>query len=433
MEIFQENCYSFSQTYSYIRQSFEGVMDLGNNRCKYDLGSILASGYALFSLKSSSVLNFVEQTTQESANIKSVYGINEFAKESQFRSCLDGVEEGELCEIQVGLIHHIWNRELKSSYKHLGKKWLQVNVDGVEHFSSTEVQCPCCLRRSLKNGKTQYYHSLLAAVLVHPELKEVLPLETESILNCDGDTKNDCEQNAAKRLLKRLRADFPDWNILISADALYACSPLVELLEELKFAYILNVKPDSHKSLFMQFEGRNARGLITTHTVEQSGEVHHFQVAENLLLNGSATVRVHFMQYQYTDKKGKKTTFTWVFPLDFSMRTTHFMAYMRTARARWKIENETFNTLKNQGYNFEHNYGHGKQFLASNFSLLMFLAFTVDQIQQIGCNIFKCIYSQFKTRTKIWEALRAVFKILNIPDMKTAFFNIIQLYALKIE
>ena len=29
-------------------------------------------------------------------------------------------------------------------------------------------------------------------------------------------------------------------------------------------------------------------------------------------------------------------------------------------RARWKIENETFNTLKTKGYNLEHNFGHGK-------------------------------------------------------------------------
>jgi len=40
---------------------------------------------------------------------------------------------------------------------------------------------------------------------------------------------------------------------------------------------------------------------------------------------------------------------------------------MRGGRARWKIENETFNTLKNQGYNFEHNYGLGKKNLSVVF------------------------------------------------------------------
>jgi hypothetical protein len=48
------------------------------------------------------------------------------------------------------------------------------------------------------------------------------------------------------------------------------------------------------------------------------------------------------------------------------MKIAHTCAQKLTCggRARWKIENETFNTLKNQGYQFEHNFGHGKQNLS---------------------------------------------------------------------
>ena len=60
---------------------------------------------------------------------------------------------------------------------------------------------------------------------------------------------------------------------------------------------------------------------------------------------------------------------------------------MRGGRARWKIENETFNTLKNQGYHFEHNFGHGRKQLCSVLTLLMMLAFLVDQVQAL-CDIF---------------------------------------------
>ncbi len=52
---------------------------------------------------------------------------------------------------------------------------------------------------------------------------------------------------------------------------------------------------------------------------------------------------------------------------------------VKGGRARWKIENETFNTLKNQGYNFEHNYGHGNQNLSNVLAGLMLLAFMIDQ------------------------------------------------------
>jgi hypothetical protein len=60
---------------------------------------------------------------------------------------------------------------------------------------------------------------------------------------------------------------------------------------------------------------------------------------------------------------------------------------MRGGRARWKIENETFNTLKNQGYEFEHNYGHGYKNLSVNLAFLMMLAFLVDQAQLLTSKV----------------------------------------------
>ena len=141
----ETNVYSFDVVYRHVRGKFDSVMDLRKGSCTYSLGDILASGFALFSLKSSSVLNYVEQTEQESSNIKSVYRINSFAKESQFRAVLDEVEEGELCDIQVDLIHHIWDKKLKKRYENIGikgNKYLQVNLDGVEHFNSKKISCP---------------------------------------------------------------------------------------------------------------------------------------------------------------------------------------------------------------------------------------------------------------------------------------------------
>ena len=53
---------------------------------------------------------------------------------------------------------------------------------------------------------------------------------------------------------------------------------------------------------------------------------------------------------------------------------------MRAGRTRWMIENETFNTLKTQGYNLEHNYGHGKQHLATNLAMLCFWPFSLIKL-----------------------------------------------------
>ena len=105
---------------------------------------------------------------------------------------------------------------------------------------------------------------------------------------------------------------------------------------------------------------------------------------------------------------------------------------MKMGRSRWKIENETFNTLKNQGYNFTHNFGHGYGQLCTVFAYLMMLAFTIDQIQQHCCPYFKVLL-QLKTKVKIWQALRAVFKIIPCKNMTQIFFCIADMYQIRLE
>ena len=91
---------------------------------------------------------------------------------------------------------------------------------------------------------------------------------------------------------------------------------------------------------------------------------------------------------------------------------------MRGGRARWKIENETFNTLKNQGYNFEHNYGHGQQNLSVVFAMLMMLAFLVDQTQQRCCALFQAVWAKLGSKRLLWERMRALFYAYALTSMR---------------
>jgi len=81
-----------------------------------------------------------------------------------------------------------------------------------------------------------------------------------------------------------------------------------------------------------------------------------------------------------------------------------------TTPVSWKIENETFNTLKNQGYQFEHNFGHGNQNLSVVFAQLMMLAFLVDQIQQLCCPLFRAVWQKFGSKRALWDNLRSHFR-----------------------
>ena len=114
------------------------------------------------------------------------------------------------------------------------------------------------------------------------------------------------------------------------------------------------------------------------------------------------------------DKKGKKQHFSWV--TDFTLTKENVKSIMRGGRARWRIENNTFNTLKNQGYEFEHNFGHGYKNLSTNVIYLMMLAFLSDQLQGLGCPNFKRAYTEtaHKTLIRLWEYIKSLYTFFKI-------------------
>ncbi len=122
-------------------------------------------------------------------------------------------------------------------------------------------------------------------------------------------------------------------------------------------------------------------------------------------------LKVGFIKYWEISKKGTQH-FSWV--TNHRITKQNVFKLMKAIRARWGIENETFNTLKNQGYHFEHNYGHGIKNLSNNMAIIMMSVFLVDQIQEICCNIFQQIRNIIRRRV-MWEAFRSfllVFQFL---------------------
>ena len=93
-----------------------------------------------------------------------------------------------------------------------------LSLDGTKYFSSTKVHCSSCLEKQHRGGGVTYSHQLLGATLVHPDLKEVIPLAPEPIINQDGHTKNDCERNASRRWLKQFRQEHPHLDVIVVAD-----------------------------------------------------------------------------------------------------------------------------------------------------------------------------------------------------------------------
>jgi len=262
-----------------------------------------------------------------------------------------------------------------------------LSLDGTGYFSSHKIQCKHCLKKKHRNGKISYYHQMLGGALVHPEKKQVVPFFPEMITNEDGYGKNDCERNASKRFLAKFRTDHPHLKVIVIEDGLASNAPHIQELEQHNMKYILGAKQSDHKYLFEYIEAHNEYYEFT----DSNNVTHKFKWQNDVPLNkGNQDVRVNFLEYweEKIDKNGNKKIqhFSWV--TNILLTEDNLYQIMIGGRSRWKIENETFNTLKNQGYNFEHNYGHGHNHLSNLFAILINLVFLVDQMLEILCKTY---------------------------------------------
>ena len=349
-----------------VRRSFEKIPDPRRYGQQFSLPDVLMSGLAIFGLKYPSLLKFDEQRNEERirANLKSLYGVEQAPCDTQLRSVLDRVNPAELRAPFIQIHQKLYHPKFLEGFRYLDG--FLVSVDGTGQFSSSLISCPECCVRQHKNGQVSYYHQLLGAVIVHPDRDQVLPLFPEAITHQDGATKNDCEANASKRLLKQLREAFPTWPLRVVEDSLSANGPHINLLKELNVGYIISVKAEGQESLFLEVGNRVLKGQSEEFEVLGEDKIlRGYRWINEIPLNKSYPDRlVNFLDY-WEIRDGEEFNFSWITEIKLTAGNVHLV--MKGGRSRWHIENQTFNTLKNQDYEFEHNYGHGEQYLATVF------------------------------------------------------------------
>jgi len=387
----------------------------------------LMSGFGMFSLKDSSLLEFDDRRSKDE-NLKNIYGLEKVPSDTQMRTILDPVSPEEIKPVFKDVYQVVKQNGVLGKLKYLGH--YLVSLDGSGYFSSNTINCDNCLeRKNSKTGEISYHHQMLAGAIVHPDLATVIPLAPEPIIKQDGERKNDCERNAAKRFMAQLRAGHPDEPFIITEDALSANAPHIRGLKKHNLRFILGVKPGDHVFLFEQVAQAHQAGLTTEYEVTRKNVTHRFRFINQVPLNASnQDVLVNFIEY-WEIKGNKVQHFCWI--TDLTVTKINVFDLMRGGRARWKIENETFNTLKNQGYNFEHNYGHGQQNLSVNFALLMMLAFLVDQVQQLAFPLFQVVLKKEGSRKRLWQHMRALFYSLEFASLEDIFRAL--LYGYKVE
>ena len=381
---------------SCLKKCFENIPEHRTNieNVKFSIADTALSGFAMFSLKYPSLLSFTKDgrgETVEGKNLRSLYQINQVPSDTQMRANLDEIETKEFRNSFLKLFSNAQRGGVLKNFEFMDGKYLAA-FDGTGVYSSNEAYCKCCMEKVCKKtGKISYYHQTVGVSIIHPDIKQVIPLCPEPIQKQDGANKNDCERNATKRVLDDLNREHPRLKLIIVEDALSANAPHIRKIKSCGYNYILGVKPRDHKYLFNWIDALDNDDIKTHSFYRLIGQkvkkriTYKFKWRNEVPLNDSNNdLLVNFLDFkeitETLDKNGEviesKTKISpWTWVTDIKITKDNVYQIMRGGRARWRIENEVFNTLKNQGYNLEHNFGHGFKNLCNNFIMLMMLAF----------------------------------------------------------
>ncbi len=208
-------------------------------------------------------------------------------------------------------------------------------------------------------------------------------------------------------------------------DDLFACQPMAEAITGAGGDFLLTAKPSSHKALYDFMRGITLDEQTITQKTTGKRLTYRYRWFEGAPLRDSKdAILVNWIGITITDAKGHVTydnTFVTSLPV-----TRHTVAeIVACARARWKIENESFNVLKSNGYHLEHNFGHGKQNLAMMFAAMNLLAFALHTI----CDALEQLWINARTakraRTRFFEHIRTITAYLVFPDWKTLMQTLI--------
>jgi hypothetical protein len=374
------------------------------------------SAFAMFFMQSASFLSFQRtlEKGQGRSNCQTLFGIEKIPSDNYIRDMLDGAEPALLAPCFERMEQLLLEPAMGEAFGRLGGRML-IALDGSEYFCSQKITCPHCQTRKRSNGKVESYHSMLAATVVAPGHSKVVPLSPEFIVKQDGAEKQDCERNAVKRWLDQHGARLKPLRPVYLADDLFACQSVVERLAANGDDFIFTCKETSHKALYDFIDGC----AFERHEIKvrkgKTHETHRYLFIENVpLRDGKDAVLVNWIGFEILDAKGAvkyKTALVTSLPVT----KASVAEIVVCGRARWKIENENFNVLKNHGYELEHNFGHGETYLAMTLAALNLLAFAWHTVLDLVEPPWRKAREAAEKRTRFFAYLATLTSFVVFP------------------
>ena len=408
-----------------LKHTLAGLADkrTGENT-QYSMETIGLSAFSVFFTQSPSWLahqRAMEQNKGKS-NAQTLFQVEKIPSDNHIRDMLDPVEPQAVYPVYDRVYEAFREQGILDTFRAVHDTEL-IALDGTWYFSSQSknVHCKNCSTIEHKNGEITHYHSAITPVIVGPGKPYAIPLRPEFIVPQDGHNKQDCEINAGKRWLDKNGEFYNTGNQTILGDDLYAHQPFCRRVLRNNYHFIFVCKPDSHKHLYewvdllqpacAEHADRPNTGI---HTVEirvknkkNQWEDHVYRYANNVpLVEGEGALKVNWCEVTIT-RKGKQTYHN-AFITDWKITDKNVAGIVAAGRARWKIENENNNVLKNRGYHLKHNFGHGKEHLSSLLATLNILAFLFHSFLTFCDDAYRLIRATLHTRQTFFDHIRCL-------------------------
>ncbi len=400
--------------------------DKRKSDCVYSMADIGMSAFSLFFMQSESFLAYQRSLEEgrKTSNCRTLFGMAKIPTDNHIRSMLDPVHPSLLQPAFDQVIATLVEGGAMTAFQRLGGRTL-IALDGTEYFCSQKIGCPLCQTRKRSNGKIESYHSMLAATIVAPGHAMVVPLMPEFIVKQDGAEKQDCERNAVKRWLAAHGERTAPLKPVYLGDDLFACQPIAEAMIAQGADFLLTAKPESHKALYDFMSGAQINEL-TVHRKEgrKTTKARYRWFIGAPLRDGVDGLTVNWVGVTLMNEKGVITyDSAYVTSLPVTRATVAEIA--ACARARWKVENEGFNVLKNNGYALEHNFGHGKENLAMTFAAMNMLAFAFHTVCDCLEELWIKAREAKRARKRLFEHIRIITVYLVFPNWDTLMKTIV--------
>jgi len=398
-----------------LRARFDAVPEHRRGRnIQYTLRDAGLSAFAVFFMQAPSFL--AHQRDMQRAlgrrNTNRLFGVPATPSDPQIRNLLDPIAPAQLQAPYWPIFAELRAAGVLARYRSFAGNWLCA-LDGTAYFASTAIQCPRCNVR-LVNGQAHYAHTAITPVLVAPGEAHVITLEPEFITPQDGQEKQDCERNAAKRWLERHDAHFAGQAVTYLGDDLYCNQPFCEqLLAQPGRNFIFTCKPDSHVALYEEIAlldriGAVAQVVVRVWTGRGFQRWTYRYVNAVPLRAGPDALRVNWCELTIVAEATGAQLYHNAWATNHHLTADTVRPIVAAGRARWKIENENNNVLKNHGYHLEHNFGHGQDYLAQLLLTLNLLAFLFHTVLDLCDTTQQRVRRLLATRQTFFNDLQAL-------------------------